>query len=128
MTDAIIPTAKSKNAVETIRVKRDETGLRLDRWFKIHFPDVGHGYLQKMLRSGQVRVDSKRVEANFRVESGQEIRVPKVAREKPGAGKGGEGAGSFPGPEHTYSANGAAAGPKEAPAREAREEVKYGPG
>ncbi len=38
------------------------------------------------------------------------------------------GAGSFPGPEHTYSANGAAAGPKEAPAREAREEVKYGPG
>ena len=38
------------------------------------------------------------------------------------------GAGSFPGPEHTYSANGAAAGPKEAPAKEAREEVKYGPG
>ncbi len=96
MTEAISP-AKAKNAVETIRVKRDETGLRLDRWFKIHFPDVGHGYLQKMLRSGQVRVDSKRVEANFRVESGQEIRVPKVAREKPGAGKGGEGAGSFPG-------------------------------
>jgi 3-methyl-2-oxobutanoate hydroxymethyltransferase len=38
------------------------------------------------------------------------------------------GAGSFPGPEHTYSANGAAAGPKEALAQEAREEVKYGSG
>ena len=38
------------------------------------------------------------------------------------------GAGSFPGPEHTYSANGAAPGPKEAPAQEAPEEVKYGSG
>jgi 3-methyl-2-oxobutanoate hydroxymethyltransferase len=38
------------------------------------------------------------------------------------------GMGSFPGPEHTYSANGAAAGSKEAPAKESREEVKYGSG
>ena len=77
-------------AVETIRVKDDESGLRLDRWFKIHFPDVGHGYLQKLLRSGQVRVDSKRVEANLRLDSGQEVRVPKVARQKPSSGKPGE--------------------------------------
>ena len=77
-------------AVETIRVKSDETGLRLDRWFKIHFPDVGHGYLQKLLRSGQVRVDSKRVEANLRLESGQEVRVPKVARQKPSNSSSGE--------------------------------------
>ena len=90
-----VPSERAKNAVETIRVKRDESGLRLDRWFKIHFPDVGHGYLQKLLRSGQVRVDSKRVEANFRVESGQEVRVPKVARQKPSEGKA--GATSSPG-------------------------------
>ena len=75
------------DAVETIRVKRDEAGLRLDRWFKIHFPDVTYGYLQKLLRSGQVRVNSKRVEGNVRLESGQEIRVPKVARQKPGRGQ-----------------------------------------
>ena len=42
--------------VETIEIKRNEAGLRLDRWFKLHFPDVGYGYLQKLLRSGQVRV------------------------------------------------------------------------
>ena len=70
-------------AVESIRVKRDEAGLRLDRWFRIHFPDVTYGYLQKLLRSGQVRVDSRRVEGNLRLESGQEIRVPRVARQKP---------------------------------------------
>ncbi len=69
--------------VETIRVKRDEDGLRLDRWFKIHFPEVGYTYLQKLLRSGQVRVNSKRVEAKDRIEAGQEIRVPAVVRPAP---------------------------------------------
>lgn len=66
--------------VETIQIRRDEAGLRLDRWFKLHFPEVGHGYLQKLLRSGQVRVDSKRVQANMRLEAGQQVRVPQVAR------------------------------------------------
>ena len=69
--------------VETIKVKRDEDGLRVDRWFRIHFPDVGYTYLQKLLRSGQVRVNSKRVQANDRLESGQEIRVPAVVRQPP---------------------------------------------
>ncbi len=67
--------------VETIRVKDDEAGLRLDRWFKIHYPGVGYTYLQKLLRSGQVRVNSKRVESNARLDAGAEIRVPRIARE-----------------------------------------------
>lgn len=77
--------------VETIRVKKDEDGLRLDRWFKIHFPEVGYTYLQKLLRSGQVRVNSKRAEAKDRIEAGQEIRVPAVVRQplRPKAGADG---------------------------------------
>ena len=43
--------------VETILVRGDETGLRVDRWFRVHFPEVGYSYLQKLLRSGQVRVE-----------------------------------------------------------------------
>lgn len=69
--------------VETITVKSDEAGLRLDRWFRIHFPEVSHSYLQKLLRTGQVRVDARRVEANARLEPGQGIRVPKVVRKTP---------------------------------------------
>ena len=66
--------------VETISVRRDEDGLRLDRWFRVHFPEVGQGYLQKLLRSGQVRVDSKRAQANDRLKSGAQIRVPAIVR------------------------------------------------
>ena len=67
--------------METITVTRAEAGMRLDRWFRAHFPEVGHGYLQKLLRSGQVRVDSKRVESSSRVEPGMQVRVPAIVRQ-----------------------------------------------
>jgi 23S rRNA pseudouridine955/2504/2580 synthase len=62
--------------VEQIRVGDDEAGMRLDRWFKAHFPGLGFGHLQKLLRSGQVRVDGGRAKADTRVNPGQTVRVP----------------------------------------------------
>lgn len=67
--------------VEAVRVKDGEADMRLDRWFRLHFPDVGYTYLQKLLRSGQVRVDSKRAQANDRLNAGSEIRVPAIVRQ-----------------------------------------------
>jgi 23S rRNA pseudouridine955/2504/2580 synthase len=67
--------------VETKTVERDEAGIRLDRWFKLHYPGLGFGHLQKLIRSGQVRVDGARVEASARLAAGQAIRVPPLAAE-----------------------------------------------
>lgn len=64
------------SAVEQRDVRADEADLRLDRWFKRHFPALAHGRLQKLLRTGQVRVDGKRAQANARLEEGQTIRIP----------------------------------------------------
>ncbi|MBB4000386.1 RluA family pseudouridine synthase [Aureimonas pseudogalii] len=64
------------SAVEQIRVEPDEAGLRLDRWFKLHYPGLGFGHLQKLLRSGQVRIDGGRAKSDSRVEPGQMIRIP----------------------------------------------------
>ncbi len=64
------------SAVELRPVAADEADLRLDRWFKRHFPDLAHGRLQKLLRTGQVRIDGKRAQANARLEAGQTIRIP----------------------------------------------------
>ncbi len=64
------------SAVEQRAVAAEEADLRLDRWFKRHFPTLGHGRLQKLLRTGQVRVDGKRVQANARLSEGQTIRIP----------------------------------------------------
>ncbi len=50
--------------------------MRLDRWFHVHFPDLTHAYLNKLLRTGQVRVEGRRAKGNFRLEADQEIKVP----------------------------------------------------
>ncbi|MGE0650961.1 MAG: RluA family pseudouridine synthase [Alphaproteobacteria bacterium] len=64
------------SAFRTITVARADAGFRLDRWFRARFPAVGFGEFQKLLRTGQVRVDGKRAKANVRLTEGQEVRVP----------------------------------------------------
>ena len=63
-------------AVAQKTIDADEAGMRLDRWFKTHYPGVGFGHLQKLLRSGQVRVDGARVKTSTRLAAGQTVRVP----------------------------------------------------
>lgn len=63
-------------AVEIREVATDEAGLRLDRWFRRHFPALSHARLEKWLRTGQVRLDGRRVGAGERLEAGQRVRVP----------------------------------------------------
>lgn len=64
-------------------VAADEEGMRLDRWFKAHFPSLGFGRLQKLLRSGQVRIDGKRAKSSSRLETGQTVRIPPISDEPP---------------------------------------------
>jgi 23S rRNA pseudouridine955/2504/2580 synthase len=68
-------------------VAEDEAGIRLDRWFRRHFPVLGHGQLQKFLRTGQVRVDGKRAQASDRLLVGQSIRVPPQVTQAPSEGQ-----------------------------------------
>ena len=62
--------------IEHRQVESDEAGMRLDRWFKVHYPGLGFGQLQKLLRSGQIRVDGGRAKSDARVQPGQSIRIP----------------------------------------------------
>lgn len=71
------------SGVQIREVMADEAGMRLDRWFKIHFPAVRHGELEKYLRKGQVRVSGGRVKSNRRLEAGEEIRIPPLADTPP---------------------------------------------
>ncbi|MBV8978776.1 MAG: RluA family pseudouridine synthase [Alphaproteobacteria bacterium] len=61
---------------ETVEIAGDDDGIRLDRWFKRHYPALSHGRLEKLLRTGQVRLDGKRAKSADRVAIGQAIRVP----------------------------------------------------
>ncbi|MGJ8561961.1 MAG: pseudouridine synthase [Alphaproteobacteria bacterium] len=64
------------SAVQTIEIEPEDAGVRLDRWFKRRFPHIAHGRVEKLLRTGQLRIDGKRAKGNARLEAGQIIRVP----------------------------------------------------
>lgn len=64
------------SAVQIITVTEGDDGSRLDRWFKRQFPHIAHGRVEKLLRTGQLRVDGKRAKGNVRIQTGQDIRVP----------------------------------------------------
>jgi 23S rRNA pseudouridine955/2504/2580 synthase len=70
------PATGGTRQVQNRAVTDDEADMRLDRWFQRHFPELSHGALQKLLRTGQVRIDGKRAEGKDRVEPGQSIRLP----------------------------------------------------
>jgi 23S rRNA pseudouridine955/2504/2580 synthase len=61
---------------ETAQIAADEDGIRLDRWFKRRYPALTHGRLEKLLRTGQVRLDGKRAKSADRVSAGQTVRIP----------------------------------------------------
>jgi len=62
--------------VKTLYITDGENGIRVDRFFKRRWPHINHVQLNKLLRSGQVRVDGGRVKADTRLATGQTIRVP----------------------------------------------------
>lgn len=64
------------SGVEHLEVRPEEEGWRFDRWAKARFPGLGFGQLQKLVRTGQFRVDGKRVDTSARLAPGQVVRVP----------------------------------------------------
>ena len=64
------------STVQSVTVAEGDAEQRLDRWFKRRYPALTHGRLEKLLRTGQIRVDGKRAQASLRLEAGQTIRIP----------------------------------------------------
>jgi len=62
--------------VRHIKVPQDDDGQRLDRWLKKNIAEVSFVMAQKLIRTGQIRVDGKRAKPDTRLVAGQEIRLP----------------------------------------------------
>jgi 23S rRNA pseudouridine955/2504/2580 synthase len=59
-----------------VAVAEEDGSVRLDRWFRRHYPALGHGRLEKLLRTGRIRVDGKRAHSGDRIAPGQAIHIP----------------------------------------------------
>ena len=62
--------------VELIKVKEQDDGMRLNRWFLRYYPNLPLSRLQKLVRTKQIKVDGKKVEISLKLVKGQEIRIP----------------------------------------------------
>ena len=67
-----------RNPGRTFTVDEDDDGIRLDRWFKRHQPDISFNIVSRWARTGQLRLGGKRAAPGDRVEAGQQIRIPPV--------------------------------------------------
>lgn len=72
----------------TLEVTAGEDGVRLDRWFKRRWPQLGHVQIQKLLRSGQIRIDGGRAKADTRLAAGAQVRVPPLPDAPPAEARG----------------------------------------
>lgn len=73
--------------VKTLFVADAEDGIRLDRWFRRRWPHLTQVQIQKLARSGQIRVDGARAKADARLTAGAQVRVPplpEAVERKPG--------------------------------------------
>lgn len=74
--------------VRTLYVDKGEEGVRLDRWFKRRWPHLNHIQIQKLTRSGQIRVDGARAKPDTRLSAGSQVRVPPLPDAPPPRAKG----------------------------------------
>ena len=59
-------------------VTTDEAGQRIDNFLMRHFKSVPRSRVYRLLRKGEVRVNRKRVDAEYRIQEGDEVRLPPV--------------------------------------------------
>ena len=62
--------------VRQFTIGHDDDGIRLDRWFKRHLPQIGFATVNRWASTGQIRVDGGRAKPEDRLKVGQVLRVP----------------------------------------------------
>ena len=72
-------TAAKKPALWRIEtVPLDEYNSRLDRYFRRLVPGLTQGSIERMLRTGLIRLDGAKAKANSRISAGQSVRLPLI--------------------------------------------------
>jgi 23S rRNA pseudouridine955/2504/2580 synthase len=62
--------------VRKIRIDSEHAGQRIDNFLRRELPGLPKGRLYRILRRGEVRVNGGRVRAEYKLQEGDEVRVP----------------------------------------------------
>ena len=72
-----LPT-KSFPKVRQVKVSADEAGQRIDNFLARYLKGVPKSHIYRILRRGEVRVNSGRIRAQYKVCAGDTVRIPPV--------------------------------------------------
>src|SRR4026209_241584 len=75
----------SKDSATWHEVEAEAAGQRLDNYLTKWLKGVPKSHIYRILRSGEVRVNSRRIKPEYRVQAGDRLRLPPVRTAKPGA-------------------------------------------
>lgn len=75
----------SKESATWHEVGEDSAGQRLDNYLTKLLKGVPKSHIYRILRSGEVRVNSRRVEPGYRIQPGDRLRLPPVRTARPAA-------------------------------------------
>ncbi|VDR28085.1 Ribosomal large subunit pseudouridine synthase C [Raoultella terrigena] len=64
--------------VKMVAITADEAGQRIDNFLRTQLKGVPKSMIYRILRKGEVRVNKKRVKPEYKLEAGDEIRIPPV--------------------------------------------------
>jgi 23S rRNA pseudouridine955/2504/2580 synthase len=71
-----LPTHLAQTQVRLVAVAPDEAGQRIDNFLARYLKGVPQSHLYRILRRGEVRVNSSRVRAQYKVKAGDKVRIP----------------------------------------------------
>jgi 23S rRNA pseudouridine955/2504/2580 synthase len=74
-----------KTRVRKVRVDEDRAGQRIDNFLRTELPGVPKGRVYRLLRRGEVRVNGGRVRAEYKLQAGDEVRIPPARVREEGA-------------------------------------------
>lgn len=72
------PQHKEKPGVSQLIIDEASTGQRIDNFLSKTLKGVPKSHLYRILRSGEVRVNSKRIDATYRLQAGDQLRIPPI--------------------------------------------------
>jgi len=73
------PTMKTETpTVKIVAISADEAGQRIDNFLRTHLKGVPKSMIYRIVRKGEVRVNKKRIKPEYKLEDGDQVRIPPV--------------------------------------------------
>jgi len=70
------------HSVRILEITQENAQQRIDNFLRLHLKGVPKSLIYRIVRKGEVRVNKKRVKADYKLQAGDQVRIPPVRVEK----------------------------------------------